>query len=89
VTATLSFAAARRGDGGAFINFVEGMDPYPPFPSGTVEKTLSLGGGLEWELPRNSSAGFDVQRIRIENQGNAVTPSDWSTSVRIHLTWDL
>lgn len=89
VTASFLLENGRRGVGNDFRHFETGMDPFPPFPSGTVEKTMSLGGSLLWEQRGNSSAALSVLGVRVENMDNIPSASEWSPAVRLRLTWDI
>jgi hypothetical protein len=89
LTTILSFSFKRVGEGNDYRMFQPGDDPTPKFPSGVVEKTFGLGLGFEWALKRNSSIGANVVQARVENIGHQPDKDDWTTSVFIHLTWNL
>jgi hypothetical protein len=89
LTTALSFSMRRRGEGNDYRAFPEGSDINPPFPSGVVEKTMSVGLAVEWALPRHSSIGGNVVQSRVENVGHQSGDDRWTTSVSIHLTWNL
>jgi hypothetical protein len=89
LTTLLSLSFERRGEGNDWRQFEEGDDPNPKFPSGVVEKTYGFGLGLEWELRGNSSIGASVIQGRVENINHQPDVDDWTTSVFMHLTWNL
>lgn len=89
LTARFRLESGRRGEGNDFLNFETGMDPFPPFPSGTVEKTLAVGGSLLWDLPRNSSAEVTAMGVRVENMDHVLNKPEWSPAVQVRLTWDI
>lgn len=89
LTTAVSFSLRRRGEGNDYRMFQLGDDINPSFPSGVVENTIGLGLGVEWELPRNSSVGGSVVRARVTNVDHQPDNDEWTTSVFVHLTWNL
>jgi hypothetical protein len=89
LTTLLSLSFQRRGEGNDFRMFQPGDPNNPSFPSGVVETTVGLGLGLEWELPRNSSIGGNVVYAQIQNLNHQPDVDQWTSSVFIHLTWNL
>jgi hypothetical protein len=88
LTTTLLTAYARRGEGNDFRRFEVGDDTNPPFPSGVVEKTLSLGARVLWELPGNTRARGDVVAARVENVENVPGRDEWTHRVAFSLLYD-
>jgi hypothetical protein len=89
LTTLLSLSYLRRGEGNDWRRFVEGDETNPKFPSGVVEKTFAFGLELEWELRGDSSVGASVTQGRVVNLNHQPDVDDWTTSVFMHLTWNL
>ena len=89
LTTTLSLTLQRRGEGNDYRMFQPGDPTNPPFPSGVVERIAGVGLGIEWELPRNSSVGARVVQAHVDNLNHIDGVSEWTTSVFMHLTWNL
>lgn len=88
LTTTFLFSHVRRGEGNDWRTHVPPMDPNPSFPSGVVEKTLTFGLRLLWELPGNSRTGFDTRIAHVSNKANQSGVDDWGTSAFFFFTWD-
>jgi hypothetical protein len=50
---------------------------------------MAFGLGFEWVLKGNSSVGANVVQARVENIDHEPDTDEWTTSVFIHLTWNL
>ncbi len=68
VTVTALFSLRRRGEGNDFRKFDDGLDPFPPFPSGEVERTTRIGLGLLWEIRGGSSLEAVVEHSVVDNR---------------------
>lgn len=89
LTTNLTFQMARRGQGNDWQMFETGDPVDPPFPSGVVQTTVGFGLGVEWELRGNSSLGASVFQAHVDNLDHQPDDDEWTTSVLVHLTWDL
>ncbi len=89
VTMTAAVSLRRAGEGNDYRKHDNSLDPFPPFPSGIVERTAAFGVGVLWELRGNSSVLFDVQHAFVKNQDHVAGADDESTSFRAILTWDI
>jgi hypothetical protein len=90
VTTSLRLAYRRRGEGSDWRVFEEGSgeDPYPPFPSGVVEKTFRIELGLKWELAGNSEARVDLGWTKVQNRDNQPGVTEDDPSIRFFARWD-
>jgi hypothetical protein len=89
LTTALSFSLQRRGEGNDWRMFEEGDDINPEFPSGVVEKTYGFGLSIEWELKGDSSIGATILQAYVENIAHVPDKNDWTTSMFMHVTWNL
>jgi hypothetical protein len=89
VTVTALFSLRRRGEGNDFRMFDEGLDPFPPFPSGEVERTAAYGLGLRWEIRGGSSIEAFVEHDVVDGRNHVSGANDEGTAVRASLLWDL
>jgi hypothetical protein len=89
VTVTALFSLRRRGEGNDFRKFDEGLDPFPPFPSGVVERTAVYGLGLRWEIKGGSRLEAGVEHDVVDNRDQISGADDESTALRASLVWDL
>jgi hypothetical protein len=78
----------RRGEGNDWRAHTRDLDPSPPFPSGVVEKTLTVGLGLLWELNRNSRVSIEISHSTVGNRENVAGDDDDSTGFRGFAVWD-
>jgi len=88
-TLTALFSLRRRGEGNDFRRFDEDLDPFPPFPSGQVERTAVFGLRLLWELKGGSSIEAGVEHAVVDNRNHISGENDESTAVRASFVWDL
>lgn len=86
---TLGVFGVRRGEGNDFRRFQTGMDPYPPFPSGTVERTWGIDVAAVWEIAGGSSVSGFWQWQTIDNRDHIAGATDDDHSFYISLLWDL
>jgi hypothetical protein len=89
VTVTALFSLRRRGEGNDYRKFDEGLDPFPPFPSGVVERTAVYGVGLRWEIRGDSRLEARVEHDVVDNRDQISGANDESTALRASLVWDL
>jgi len=89
LTATALFSVLRRGEGDDFRAFYPGDDHAPDFPSGVVERTVSLGIALAWEFDGNSLASAEFVRSHVENVEHAAGADEWRNAARLVLRWNL
>ncbi|UCG50902.1 MAG: hypothetical protein JSW58_11970 [Candidatus Latescibacterota bacterium] len=89
VTTSVTFSMRRQGEGNDYRKFEEGLDPFPSFPSGVVEKTFFVGLGLRWELVRNSVVGLDLGWASVENRDNEPGRDEENSTLRVYALWDL
>jgi hypothetical protein len=53
-----------------------------------VEKTLTVGLGLLWELNRNSRVSIEISHSTVGNRENVAGDDDDSTGFRGFAVWD-
>ena len=88
VTTRVGVNYVRRGEGNDWRKHTAELDPFPPFPSGVVEKTTAVTLSGLWEFRNHHRASFAVTHTRVQNRANAQGDDDSTTSFNIRLTWD-
>lgn len=86
---TLGIEGTRRGEGNDFRKFTAGMDPFPPFPSGTVETTLGIDVRVKWELDGGSGLEGFWRWQTVDNRDHIAGAGNDDTSFFLSLLWDL
>jgi hypothetical protein len=89
LTVTFHFLLRRLGEGNDFRNWIMPMESFPPFPSGTVERTMDLGVSVLWELGGNSNVSLGYNRAFVDNQTHLSGQNGNSYAFRLAVCWDL
>ncbi len=88
-TVGLTYTHSRKGEGRITDPFVDGANPEPTFPSGTVETVNRLAVEAGYQNLEGFSAGLGVAYESAENRGNAIGEDDdgWEiwAGVRFHI----
>ncbi len=89
VPVTLGVFGLRAGSGNDFEPYHHGSDPYPAFPSGTVERSFGIDSSVVWELDGASSVSMSWAWKSIHNYNHIDNNNTETASFKLAVIVDL